>query len=84
MGFVGGEQYSLSGADVLCFLADEIVPYVDRIYRTIPGDRGLLGHSNGGLFALYALAQHAAFFQRIVAASPVGERTHRWIFAAAN
>ena len=31
---------------------------------------GLLGHSLGGLFAIYALEQRPALFQRIVAASP--------------
>jgi hypothetical protein len=36
----------------------------------VPSDRGLLGHSYGGLFAIYALEQRPALFQRIVAASP--------------
>jgi hypothetical protein len=68
----------------LRFLADEVIPYVDHTYRTVPGDRGLLGHSYGGLFALYALTQRPALFQRIVAASPVVEWDHRWIFNAAR
>ena len=29
--------------------------FVDRTYRTVPSDRGLLGHSYGGLFAVYVL-----------------------------
>jgi predicted alpha/beta superfamily hydrolase len=42
----------------------------------------LLGHSYGGLFALYALEQRPALFQRIVAASPVVGWDHRLLFTA--
>jgi enterochelin esterase-like enzyme len=51
---------------------------------SIPTDRGLLGHSYGGLFALYALEQRPALFQRIVAASPVADWDHRYLFAQAK
>jgi predicted alpha/beta superfamily hydrolase len=54
----------------LDFLEHELIPFIDRTYRTNSSDRGLLGHSMGGLFALYALEQRPALFQRIVAASP--------------
>ncbi len=57
-------------AAFLDFLEHELIPYIDRTYRTNPADRGLLGHSMGGKFALYALEQRPALFQRIVAASP--------------
>jgi predicted alpha/beta superfamily hydrolase len=52
------------------FLERELIPFIDRTYRTNPSDRGLLGHSLGGSFALYALTQRPRLFQRIVAASP--------------
>lgn len=65
------EPTSGGAAVFLDFLEHEIIPLVDRTYRTLPGDRGLLGHSYGGLFALYALEQRPELFQRIVAASPV-------------
>ena len=32
-------------AAFLDFLEHELIPYVDRTYRTIPADRALLGHS---------------------------------------
>lgn len=48
-----------------------MIPFVDRTYRTTPSDRGLLGHSYGGMFAIYVLEQQPALFQRIVAVSPV-------------
>lgn len=78
------EENSGGAAAFLRFLADDVVPYVDHTYRTIPGDRALLGHSYGGLFALYALTQRPALFQRIVAASPVVDWDHRWLFTAAR
>ena len=58
------------GLAFLDFLEHELIPFIDRTYRTNTSDRGLLGHSMGGLFALYALEQRPALFQRIVAASP--------------
>ena len=54
----------------LDFLEQELIPFIDHTYRTDTSDRGLLGHSLGGLFAIYALEQRPALFQRIVAASP--------------
>ena len=57
-------------ATFLDFLEHELIPFIDRTYRTNPADRGLLGHSMGGKFALYALEQRPDLFQRIVAASP--------------
>ncbi len=57
-------------AAFLDFLEHELIPFIDRTYRTNPADRGLLGHSMGGKFALCALEQRPGLFQRIVAASP--------------
>jgi predicted alpha/beta superfamily hydrolase len=57
-------------AAFLKFMAEELIPYVERTYRTVPSDRGLLGHSMGGLFAIYALEERPELFRRIVAASP--------------
>lgn len=57
-------------AAFLDFFEHELIPFIDRTYRTNPADRALLGHSMGGKFALYALEQRPGLFQRIVAASP--------------
>lgn len=54
----------------LDFFENELVPFVDRTYRTDITDRGLLGHSAGAVFAIYALEERPTLFQRIVAASP--------------
>jgi predicted alpha/beta superfamily hydrolase len=56
------EATSGGAAAFLDFLEHEVIPFVDRTYRTIPSDRGLLGHSYGGLFAIYALEQTAGAF----------------------
>jgi hypothetical protein len=52
----GGEE------NFLTFLADELIPEVKRRYRTVEL-RILLGHSQGGLLAIYALATRPATFQ---------------------
>lgn len=82
--FTEREVNSGGAAAFLKFLADEVIPYVDKTYRTIPTDRGLLGHSYGGLFALYALEDRPDLFQRIVAASPVAGWDHRFLFKRAK
>ncbi len=67
---VQGDDFS-GGADrFLAFMQGELIPYVDATYRTDRNDRGLLGHSYGGLFAIYALLHRPDLFTRIVAASP--------------
>jgi predicted alpha/beta superfamily hydrolase len=66
----------------LDFLEHDVIPFVDRTYRTVPTDRALLGHSYGGLFALYTLEQRPSLFQRIVAASPAIGWDHRILFDA--
>ena len=60
-----------SGAEnFLDFLRDELIPFVDSNFRTIPGDRTINGYSIGGLFALYALFNKPETFSRYIAGSP--------------
>lgn len=70
------EPTSGGAAAFLDFLEKEIIPLIDRTYRTVPSDRALLGHSYGGLFALYALEERPGLFQRVIAASPVAGWDH--------
>mgnify|MGYP001462644372 CR=1 FL=1 len=59
------------GAPVfLSFLRDELVPLIERDFSVSRTDRGLMGHSFGGLFATYALVAGAGLFGRFVIASP--------------
>jgi uncharacterized protein len=58
------------GADrFLSFIAAELVPHIEKNYRTLPF-RAFAGHSFGGLFALHAFFQRPDLFQGIIAASP--------------
>jgi predicted alpha/beta superfamily hydrolase len=58
------------GADAfLSFIADEVVPFVDKTYRTRPY-RLLIGHSLGGLFGVYALIMKPTLFNAYIAADP--------------
>lgn len=58
------------GADrFLAFIADELLPYLDRTYRTAPM-RVLIGHSLGGLFAIYALDRRPDLFTGYVVMEP--------------
>ncbi|CAD5289840.1 MULTISPECIES: alpha/beta hydrolase-fold protein [unclassified Imperialibacter] len=57
------------------FITDELVPYVQKNYRTTPSNNSLMGHSLGGYFVLYALLQNLqtgrqSTFSHYVAASP--------------
>ncbi len=53
---------------------------IESAYRVNPDDKTIVGHSLGGLFALYSLFHQPNFFQRYIAGSPslhIGERvTH--------
>jgi predicted alpha/beta superfamily hydrolase len=54
------------------FLIEEVKPFVEREYRTLPGTQhtGLGGSSLGGLVSLYLGLKHADIFGRIAALSP--------------
>jgi predicted alpha/beta superfamily hydrolase len=62
-GKVGGAKRFLS------FIAEELLPSIDRTYRTRP-TRILIGHSFGGLFASYALLERPELFKAYISVSP--------------
>jgi uncharacterized protein len=53
----------------LAFIADEVIPYVEKTYRTRPY-RLLVGHSLGGLFAIYTLSTRPRLFNGYIVADP--------------
>jgi len=62
-------QPQSGGADnFLASLRKEIIPFVDKKYRT-QNDRTIMGSSLGGLFALYALFKEPDLFQRYICTS---------------
>lgn len=61
---------AVGGADkFLAFLGDELLPEIDRKYRTRPA-RILIGHSFSGLFAIHALLERPGLFKGYIAISP--------------
>jgi predicted alpha/beta superfamily hydrolase len=63
-GAVGG------GPKFLQFIESEVIPLVEKNYRTQPF-RIFAGHSLGGLFAVYAFTARPDLFNAYIAASPV-------------
>ncbi|GAB4014968.1 hypothetical protein GCM10028808_38960 [Spirosoma migulaei] len=57
------------GAQFLTFIQHELVPFIDRQYRTQPY-RVLAAHSLGGLFGLYAKEAAPELFQSTILMSP--------------
>jgi hypothetical protein len=59
----GPQEYGAGGEqNFLAFLADELIPVIERRYRTQPL-RVVIGHSAGGLFVHYALTARPTVFQ---------------------
>jgi hypothetical protein len=54
----------------LLFLENELIPFIDSNYRTIPADRTINGFSIGGLFGLYSLFTKPDIFNRYIIGSP--------------
>lgn len=60
------------GADYVAFLVQEVVPRVERAFRTAPGaeNRAIGGSSLGGLISLYAGFARPDVFGKVLAESP--------------
>jgi predicted alpha/beta superfamily hydrolase len=58
------------GADkFITFFKDELIPYIDKTYKTEPY-KVLIGHSFGGLFTMYALLKEPDLFDSYIAMDP--------------
>ena len=62
-------------------LRQELKPFINAHYRTLPGDSTYLGASYGGLFGLYTLFHQPDTFQRYVIGSPAIHHDDRVILA---
>ena len=64
------KSYPAAGGadDDLRFIADELLPWIDAHYPTVP-TRLIAGHSLGGLFVLHAMATRPALFRVVIAMS---------------
>jgi predicted alpha/beta superfamily hydrolase len=77
---VGGDFVEGPSDRFLDFLADELLPYVDRTYPTLPY-RLLVGHSNAGMFSLYALIRRPGVFSAHFVMSPSFGQSDRFVAA---
>lgn len=50
-------------------LTQEMIPFIEANYRTMPSDRCLYGYSSSGFFVLYALFHQPDAFQRYLSGS---------------
>jgi hypothetical protein len=68
-GFPKGAIHSGGAEKFLRCMTTEIIPYIDKHYKTT-SDRGIAGHSLGGLFAAYCLLNSKGVFRRYAILSP--------------
>jgi uncharacterized protein len=82
----GPEIQKLSGGGpaFLQSLADDILPEIDRRFRTEPAERMLVGNSFSGVFAAYALLTRPDLFRRYLIVSPSLWYDNRMIFDVAK
>lgn len=71
------------------FLVEEVKPFIDRTYRTLPGrdHTGVGGSSLGGLMSLYLMERNPEVFSRAAVVSPAliwndEALTRRWVARA--
>ena len=62
----------LSGAapEFLEFIREQLIPFIDDNYPTVPEDRAYFGDSLGGLFGLFVLLSKPDTFYRYIIGSP--------------
>lgn len=75
----GNNANSGHAADFLKTIETEIIPFVDREYRTDPAQRVLGGASLGGLFTLYAMYSKPELFQGYIAVTPAVVLGNDWL-----
>jgi len=61
--FAGGEDFQR-------FIAQELIPFIDQRYGTLPGKRSYFGHSLGAGFGLFTLLTQPELFQNYLCSSP--------------
>jgi predicted alpha/beta superfamily hydrolase len=73
-----------NASNFLSFISKELIPYIEGKFRVRQNDRTLVGSSYGGLFALYAMFQEPAVFNRFIFTSPAIEWDNKFIHSRNN
>lgn len=76
---LGGSPTTGHAAEFLATIETEIIPFVEREYRTDPAHRVLAGASLGGLFTLYAMYSKPDLFSAWVAVTPAVALNDGWL-----
>ncbi|MFL6466388.1 MAG: alpha/beta hydrolase-fold protein, partial [Pyrinomonadaceae bacterium] len=76
-------QSSGGGPKFLQFIETEVLPLVDKNYRTQPY-RIFAGHSLGGLFVMYTFTEKPELFSGYIAASPVLHWDNKYVIKRAE
>lgn len=64
------QKFSGGGNTFRAFIAEELLPFLEKSYRIQPDDQMLVGHSYGGLFTTYVLLTKPELFQKYLIVSP--------------
>lgn len=64
------DQPTGGAPELLAFMRQQLMPFIEKKYRAKSDDRAIFGHSLGGLFSTYALFQSDPLFQRFLIGSP--------------
>ena len=71
------------GQKFLQFIETEVIPFVEKNYRTQPY-RIFAGHSLGGLFVIYSFVERPDLFDAYIAASPVLDWDNNYVIKRAE
>lgn len=64
-----GTPVTHGGAAFREFIEHELIPFIDKTYPTLAGERTYFGHSGGGGFGLFTLFTRPALFNRYIVSS---------------
>jgi uncharacterized protein len=67
-------------AEFLGFIMEQLVPFLEKDYHADPSRRILVGHSYGGLFALFAMFEAPDLFKTLIVGSPTLTYGNRFMF----
>jgi len=63
--------YNTGGIEpFLAFLKEKLIPFIDSEYRTVKGDRTIVGHSITAFFCCYSLFKQPNLFKHYIIVSP--------------
>lgn len=65
-----GAKNFYGGEDFRQFIKENLIPFIDAKYATVPDNRTYFGYSGGGFFALFTLFTDPSLFKNYICGSP--------------